>query len=103
MTNSFNRRELLATLGAAAALGTKAQAAAELPISTRELWGWVRAQQMLDPSTTYLDTAAIGPGLRAALATEYRQQEQFNGDVESYQRAFLAPSALNALCKRLGA
>lgn len=101
MTHSINRRNLLATLGAVATLGGKAQAA-ELPISTRELWGWVRAQLVVDPSITYLDTASLGPGLRAALATEYRQQEQFNNDVESYLRNYFAASNLNALTKRLG-
>ncbi len=100
MTQSINRRHLFGALGGAP-LVSGSLLAAELPLSSRELWGWVRAQQVLDPSITYLDTAAIGPGLRAALATEYRQQEQFNNDVESYQRAFLAPSALTPLLKRL--
>jgi isopenicillin-N epimerase len=100
MTLPINRRNLLTALGGTALLGNAAPAA-ELPISSRELWGWVRAQQVLDPSITYLDTATIGPGLRAALATEYRQQEQLNSDVESYQRSVLAPSALTQLTKRL--
>jgi selenocysteine lyase/cysteine desulfurase len=103
MTLPINRRELLATLGAAAALGNRAEAAAELPISNRELWSWVRAQQVLEPTVTYLDTAGIGPGLRSALATEYRQLEQFSTDVETYQRTYLSPSALTALTKRLAA
>jgi len=97
---NLTRRELLATLGATATIGT-AQAAVELPVSTRELWGWVRAQQILDPAITYLDTGTIGPGLRSALAMEYRQQEQFNTDVDAYQRNTLAPSELAATLKRL--
>jgi isopenicillin-N epimerase len=97
----FSRRALFTALGSATMLGTAT--ATELPISTRELWGWVRAQQILDPANTYLDTGTVGPGLRGALATEYRHQELFNSDVESYQRSYLAPSALNALLKRLAA
>jgi isopenicillin-N epimerase len=106
MTSSKNvsRRELLAALGTTVALGATrpAEAAAELPISSRELWGWVRAQQILDPAITYLDTATLGPGLRGALATDYRNQEQFNSDVDAYQRNFLSPSAVNVAMKRLG-
>jgi selenocysteine lyase/cysteine desulfurase len=73
----------------------------ELPISSRELWGWVRAQQILDPGITYLDTGAIGPGLRAALAAEYRHQEQFNGDVDAYMHSSFSPSSVLGLLKRL--
>ncbi len=100
---AFTRRELLAAIGGASVLSATANAAAELPTSTRELWGWVRAQQVLDPGITYLDTGAVGPGLRAALAAEYRHQEQFNGDVDTYQRTQLSPTSLTALMKRLGA
>ncbi len=99
----INRRELLTAIGGTAFIDGAAQAAAELPISTRELWDWVRAQQVLDPTITYLDTGSVGPGLRAALATEYRQQEQFNSDVAAYQAAYLSPSALGATLKRLSA
>ncbi|HYM33892.1 MAG TPA: aminotransferase class V-fold PLP-dependent enzyme [Steroidobacteraceae bacterium] len=94
------RRELLAARGATT-VGT-AHAAPEVPVSTRELWSWVRAQQLLDPGITYLDTGTIGPGLRAALAIEYRQQEQFNSDIDNYQRTYLSPTALNATMRRLG-
>jgi selenocysteine lyase/cysteine desulfurase len=99
----LTRRALLAAIGGATAMPNVAMAAAELPISTRELWGWVRAQQILDPAITYLDTSSIGPGLRAALATEYRHEEQFNSDIDTYQRTYFVPSILTALLKRLGA
>ena len=98
---SMNRRELLTALGGATLAGQADAQQAELPVSTRELWGWVRAQQILDPGITYLDTGSVGLGLRAALATEYRHQEQFNSDVDAYQRTFLAPSALGAILKQL--
>jgi selenocysteine lyase/cysteine desulfurase len=108
MTDSspeLSRRALLTALGSAslltAAKANAAAAAADLPISSRELWGWVRAQQVLDPGITFLDTGSIGPGLRGPLGTEYRQQEQFNSDVEGYQRDFLQPSTINAIMKRL--
>jgi isopenicillin-N epimerase len=97
--SSLTRREVLAAIGATAAVGP-AQTA-ELPISTRELWGWVRAQQILDPGITYLDTGSIGPGLRTALATEYRQQELFNSDIDTYRRAQFSSAALNSIMKRL--
>jgi selenocysteine lyase/cysteine desulfurase len=99
----FTRRELLAAIGGTTVLASAANAAAELPISTRELWGWVRAQQILEPGITYLDTGSVGPGLRGALAAEYRHQEQFNGDVDSYRSTHFAPSTIAALMKRLGA
>ena len=98
---ALTRRALLTAIGGAATLSTAAPAA-ELPISSRELWGWVRAQQILDPGITYLDTGAIGPGLRAALAAEYRHEEQFNSDIDMYQRTYFVPSVLTALLKRLG-
>lgn len=98
---NLNRRELLGALGGAALLTKAGAQQVELPVSTRELWGWVRAQQILDPGITYLDTGAVGLGLRAALATEYRHQEQFNSDVDAYQRTFLTPSALGAIMKQL--
>jgi selenocysteine lyase/cysteine desulfurase len=106
MTNftspALTRRALLTAIGGATALGTAARAA-DLPVSSREMWGWVRAQQILDPAITYLDTGAIGPGLRAALAAEYRHEEQFNSDIDTYQRTYFVPSVLTALLKRLGA
>jgi selenocysteine lyase/cysteine desulfurase len=98
---ALTRRALLTAIGGVTAINSVANAATELPISSRELWGWVRAQQVLDPGITYLDTGAIGPGLRAALAAEYRQQELFNSDIDTYQRTFLGPSVLTALMKRL--
>jgi isopenicillin-N epimerase len=101
-TSSMNRRQLLSTLGGAALAQNATAQQVDLPVSTRELWGWVRAQQILDPGITYLDTGAVGLGLRAALATEYRHQEQFNSDVDAYQRTHLTPSALGAILKQLG-
>jgi len=98
---NLNRRELLSALGSTALVGQAGAQPAELPVSTRELWGWVRAQQILDPGITYLDTGSVGLGLRAALATEYRQQEQFNGDIDAYQKTFLTPSAIGAYMKQL--
>src|SRR5215831_4441140 len=100
-TPFFTRRELLATLGATT-LAT-ADAASELPISTRELWGWVRSQQLLETGLTYLDTSSMGPGLRAALAAEYRHQEQLNTDSDAYQRTYLSSTALGTMLQRLAA
>lgn len=102
ITSHMNRRELFGALGGATLLNQASAQQVELPVSTRELWGWVRAQQILDPGITYLDTGAVGPGLRAALATEYRHQEQFNSDIDAYQRTYLSSSALGAILKQLG-
>jgi selenocysteine lyase/cysteine desulfurase len=96
--SGLTRRDVL--VGAAAFLPLLTQAA-ELPVSTRELWGWVRAQQVLDTNLTYLDTATLGPGLRTAMVAEFRQQETFNSDVETYRRLNFSPTAVMALAQRL--
>jgi len=96
----LSRRDLLA--GAAAALLPSLTPAAELPVSTRELWGWVRAQQVLESDLTYLDTATLGPGLRTAMVAEFRQHEAFNNDVETYRRLNFSPTAITSLAQRLG-
>ena len=99
---TLSRRDLFALGGAVTASVATAASAQELPVSTREMWGWVRAQQVLDPGIVNLDTAAIGPGLRGAMGSEYRHQEQFNGDIATYQHTLLSSTNLGALLQRLG-
>lgn len=96
----LSRRELM-TAGAAAAIVPAIGRAADLPVSTRELWGWVRAQQVLDTGLTYLDTATLGPGLRTAMVAEFRQHENFNNDVETYRRLHFSAAAVTTLAQRL--
>lgn len=105
---SCSRRELLATLGTvagAAALwpGQVPAATPELPLSARELWAWVRAQQVLEAGTAYLDTGSAGPALRAALVAEYRSREAFNLDFGAYNRTRLAPAAVAQYAGRIAA
>lgn len=105
---SASRRELLSALGtatgAAALWPAMGQAATtELPLSARELWGWVRAQQVLEAGTAYLDTGSAGPALRAALVAEYRGREAFNLDVGAYNRNRLAPAAVAQYVGRIAA
>src|SRR5438128_2425928 len=109
IASAVSRREFfsgLAGLGLAAELAVpQAQAAAaiELPVTPKELWPWVRAQQVFDPSIAYLDTGGLGPGLRGSLATEFRHQELFNSDPDIYQRMYLSPGALTASVGRFAA
>ena len=100
---SLTRRDLLtaATVGSLLGAGS-GWTAPELPVSSRELWGWVRAQQVLDSQLTYLDTGTFGPGLRSALVAEYREQESYNSDADTYRRQRFAPQAITALAERLG-
>jgi selenocysteine lyase/cysteine desulfurase len=97
---ALTRRDMLG-VAAASLLPLVGQAAVDLPVSTRELWGWVRAQQVLDANLTYLDTATLGPGLRTAMVAEFRQHETFNSDIETYRRLRLSSAAITALAQRL--
>jgi isopenicillin-N epimerase len=94
----LSRRAVFAGVGA---LLVDQAVGAELPVSSRELWGWVRAQQVLEPQLTYLDTATFGPALRSALVAEYRDQEVFNSDAESYRRSNFSVQAVTALADRV--
>lgn len=106
---AVSRREFFggfAGFGLAAGL-TSARAPAampgELPVTPKELWAWVRAQQVLDPAVAHLDTGTLGPGLRISLAAEFRHQELFNSDPENYRRTFFSPAALTACMGRFAA
>jgi len=105
--SSPTRRELLAGLGAvgAATLWPAAArtATAELPLSSRELWAWARAQPVLAPEIGYLDTGSAGPVLRSALVAEYRSREAFNLDFAAYARNRFSPAAVNQFVERVGA
>src|SRR5690606_15183559 len=94
----ISRREVLTTLGTAAGAAslwpaTTPAAAADLPLSSRELWEWVRAQPVLQTGVAYLDTASTGPALRTALVAEYRSREAINLNYGEYSRTRLSPAA----------
>ena len=104
----LSRRDILATLGAAAGAaslwpGAVPAAAVELPLSSRELWDWVRAQPVLQTGITYLDTASTGPALRTALVAEYRSREAINLNFGEYSRAWLSPAAVTQFVQRVAA
>ena len=109
MTDSpkpFSRREVLTTFGAAASAaslwpGTAPAATAALPLSSRELWEWVRAQPLLQTGIAYLDTASTGPALRTALVAEYRNREAINLNYGEYSRARLSPAAVTQFAERV--
>lgn len=98
----FSRRRLLQGAAGAATLPllpTVHGANGELP-SGAQLWKWVRAQQMLSPRLCYLDTATVGPSWRSVLAGEYRAEDAFNSDPETFNRA--QRSAWRASLEHLG-
>ncbi|MEQ1582031.1 MAG: aminotransferase class V-fold PLP-dependent enzyme [Steroidobacteraceae bacterium] len=109
MTDSpkpFSRRDVLATFGAAASAASLwpdrvPAASAELPLSSRELWEWVRAQPLLQAGIAYLDTASTGPALRTALVTEYRNREAINLNYGEYSRSRLSPAAVTQFVQRV--
>ena len=103
---SISRREMLAALGTAAGAaslwpGTTRAAAAELPLSSRELWEWVQAQLVLQTGIAYLDSATLGPALRTALVAEYRSREALNLNFGEYSRALLSPAAVTQFVERV--
>ncbi len=102
----LSRRELLATLGTVAgatSLWSSANqaATAELPLSSKELWSWVQAQQVLETGTAYLDTGTAGPALRPALVAEYRSREALNLNFGEYSRLRLSPAAVTQFVERV--
>lgn len=75
---AVSRRQLLSCVGgltAASALPISWAQPLTMPSSSRELWQWVRTQPVMDLHPTFLDTARIGPTLRAAMVAEYRARE----------------------------
>ena len=85
----LSRRALLGALGVAATAapliaGADTFTPDRVPVLSRELWQWMRAQLVLDPGLAWLDTATFGPTLRAVLVSEYRNLEQQSLDFRSY-------------------
>lgn len=104
----ISRRDLLATLGTVASAASlwpnvTPAATAELPLSSRELWEWVRAQLVLQTGIAHLDTATSGPALRTALVAEYRDREALNLNFGEYSRTHLSPAAVTQFAQRAAA
>ena len=97
MAPPISRRAVLGVLGAAAALGSVADAQTYLPENVpridRYRWAWARAQLVLEPGLTWLDTASFGPTLRAVLVRTYRQLEEQSLDFRSFEALNGAGSA----------
>jgi selenocysteine lyase/cysteine desulfurase len=94
MNDTVSRRALIGALGAGTLLPALARArtfpAASVPSGSRELWGWVRSQLVLDPTLAWLDTAGSGPSLRAVMVREYRSRERQSQDFRRYRTSVLA-------------
>ncbi|HXW10486.1 MAG TPA: aminotransferase class V-fold PLP-dependent enzyme [Steroidobacteraceae bacterium] len=97
MAPPISRRTLLGVLGTAAALGPVANAQTYTPQGVppidRYRWAWARAQLVLEPGLTWLDTASFGPTLRAVLVRTYRQLEEQSLDFRSFEALNGAGSA----------
>ena len=113
MNPLLSRRELLGALAAAAALGPQSATgqtfpAERVPALPDQLWRWVAAQLVLEPGLVWLDTATLGPTLRAVLVRQYRQLEAQSLDLHDYAAAFGTDgpgvrSALESAARFLGA
>ena len=94
MNDTVSRRALIGALGAGTLLpvlaGARTFPAGSVPSGSRELWGWVRSQLVLDPALAWLDTAGSGPSLRAVMVREYRSRERQSQDFRRYRGAVLA-------------
>jgi selenocysteine lyase/cysteine desulfurase len=93
MNPLLSRRALLVALGAATALGPQVAAGQTFPVERvpalpDQLWRWVAAQLVLEPGLVWLDTATLGPTLRAVLVRQYRQLETQSLDPHDYAAAF---------------
>jgi len=103
LPSAWTRRDLLAVAAGTAAAYPSFAATAEPPGTSRELWSWVRAQQVVDTGLAYLDTGSLGPALRVAMVAEYRARENANFDPIGYWQTRLSTQSINGLLGRLGA
>lgn len=76
----LTRRDLLTTtiagtLGATAFAEVAGAQPFEIPVTSRELWQWVRVQPVTDVREGWMNFASVGPTLRSGMATEYRSRE----------------------------
>lgn len=103
MNDRVSRRDFLGVLGTGSLLPAMAAgetfSSADAPSVSRNLWAWLRAQLVLEPGLGWLDTAAFGPALRAAMAQGFRTRERQSEDFAGYEAAASSPDAVR---RRLG-
>ena len=85
----LSRRELLGAIGAAALVAPGLASGQtyppdRIPVTSTGIWPWLRAQLVLEPGVSWLDTASFGPTARAVLVRQYRQLEQQSLDFHAY-------------------
>lgn len=98
MNDIVSRRDFLGVLGAGALLpaaaGGQTFTASGVPVTSRELWAWMRTQLVLQPGLVWLDTASVGPVLRAVMVREYRSRERQSLDPATYRESAGGPGEL---------
>jgi isopenicillin-N epimerase len=97
MNPLFSRRAMLGALGAVAALrpgfaDAQTYTPDGVPRIDRYRWAWARAQLVLQPGLTWMDTASFGPTLRAVLARAYRHVEAQSLDFRGFEALYGAGS-----------
>jgi isopenicillin-N epimerase len=85
------------------AFSASAQSLPELPLSSKELWQWVRLQPVLEPLVAYLDSAAGAPTWRLSMANEYRAREIQSNQISSLSRGERWTQESNRLATRVAA
>lgn len=111
MNDRVSRRDFLGVLGTGSLLPGLAAGqtfpAMVVPSSSRELWGWMRAQLVIEQGQAWLDTATAGPMLRAALGQGFRARERQSEDFQAYEAVASGPDAvrrrLDVVARFLGA
>ncbi|MGB5104093.1 MAG: aminotransferase class V-fold PLP-dependent enzyme [Steroidobacteraceae bacterium] len=103
MNDFVSRRDFLGVLGAASLLPRPAAGqvfpADSVPVTSRELWSWMRAQLVLEPGLAWLDTAGSGPALRAVTAREFRSRERQSENLLAYEAVALGPAMTERLAR----
>jgi selenocysteine lyase/cysteine desulfurase len=98
MNDRVSRRDFLGVLGTGSLLPAMAAgktfSSLDVPAVSRDLWAWMRAQLVLDPGLTWMDTARFGPVIRAAMAQGFRARERQSEDFNDYEAEASSPDAV---------
>lgn len=103
MNDFVSRRDFLGAVGASSLLPVVAAGqvfpADSVPVTSRELWSWMRAQLVLEPGLAWLDTAGSGPALRAVIAREFRSRERQSENLVAYESVALGAGMTERLAR----